>query len=172
MRKNKTMKIGGGWAGQGLNLLGQLAKTSKPQRWAGQGSNLFGRAAKTSNPQQRAVPDLNLVGQAKKITTNPQRGATFMNPQKVNMAQNVFGSARGIFDGFTNNSPSMSWKELKESMSHGAEHMNKMASDGSLAKSFERIPFASHLANKAVNNLSNSESSINAGIRKFSTGRS
>ena len=183
MRKNKTMK-GGGWdnagrnfigraargsggGGQGLNLLGQLTKTSKPQRWAGPGSNLFGRAAKTSNPQQRAVPDLNLVVQAKKITSKPQWRGTFMNPQKVNMAQNVFGSARGMFDRLHGIS-------LKEHITRGAKHLSKMANDGSLAELVDNNRVASKLVNNSFNALGNSSitKSFNAGIRKFSTGSS
>jgi len=177
MRKNKTMK-GGGWVnagrnfigraargsgggGQGLNLLGQLAKiNSKPQRWAGQGSNLLGRAAKTSNPQQRAVPDLNLVGRAAKITSNPQWGATFMNPQKVNMAQNVIGSARGMFDRLHGIS-------LKEHITRGAKHLSKMANDGSLAKLVDNNRVASKLANTIVNNKSLDDRIINFSRGKF-----
>jgi len=149
MRKNKTMK--GGWIDGTRNFIGQLAKIN-------------------SKPQQRAVPDLNLVGQAKKITSNPQRGATFMNPQKVNMAQNVFGSARGMFDRFNNRQPDgvskpMTWVERGEQ----AQKLIKNFGDNPFVK------FAANTgaANKALNKISNSSAanSFNEGIINFSRGR-
>ena len=148
MRKNKTMK--GGWINSTRQMFGSMLRNNNNTQF---GRKLLG------NPGNSGI------GPA---TSNRRRSA--MNPQQANMAKNVMGTARGMFDRFTNKSPGMS---LIERIRREAEHVNEMAKDGRLAKAIDNSPIASKIVNNSFNGISDSGfiKSLNGRISKFSTGR-
>ena len=109
MRKNKTMKRGGGFGSVFGNMAGNLAKAG------------LNRAVKTG------------INHAASAANNGR--ISFSNPQGVKMPTNLLGVAKSSFDKHTNNSPGMSPVDRFKSFGEGVSKFSNSGLGKSLLNS-------------------------------------